>query len=231
MATHATRNGATRWLAAVGAWLCWSAAVPAAAQGAGSVVGTYDYYAAAASPQTLQTLKNVETFHIEPGRERMKKRNYPGALQDFAFILNYFPNHPTALSLVSDLCDLNWKSPQCEPQLYFERALRINPKAPQTWALYGLHLQRRKDVDKAIDAYGRALELNPASMNAHYNLGLAYADQKRFDLANRHAQAAYALGYPLPGLKDRLVRSGQWRELPRDELNALIASPEAAGKP
>ena len=203
----------------------------ARAQGTGSVVGTYDYYAAAASPQTLQTLKNVESFHIEPGRDRMKKRNYPGALQDFEFILNYFPNHPIALALVSDLCDLNWKSPQCDPEPYFERAFQINPKAAQTWAVYGLHLQRIKSNDKAIDAYKRSLALNPASMNAHYNLGLAYVDLKRFDLANQHAQAAYALGYPLPGLKDKLVRAGQWKDLPRDAVDRLIAPAEGTERP
>jgi hypothetical protein len=68
-------------------------------------------------------------------------------------------------------------------------------------------------------------------MNAHYNLGLEYLDQRRLDLANIHAQAAYALGYPLPGLKEKLVRAGQWRELPRDELSKLITSDEHTARP
>lgn len=200
-------------------------------QGEGGVIRSSDYYLANSTAETRQLLKNVETFHIEPGRERMKRRNYAGALQDFEFILNYFPNHPAALALVSDLCDMNWKSARCDPGTYFERAFQINPKASQTWALYGLHLQRRKLSDKAIDAYQKALALNPASMNAHYNLGLEYLDQRRLDLANTHAQAAYALGYPLPGLKEKLVRAGQWRELPRDELSKLISSDDHTARP
>lgn len=200
------------------------------AQGQGSVVGVYDYYAAGATPQTAELLKNVEQFHIGPGRERMKKKSYQGAMQDFEFILNYFPNHPTALALVSDVCDLHWKSPQCDPGPYFEKALRINPGASQTYVIYGLHLQRRNTVDRAIDAYLNAIELNPASMNAHYNVGLAYFDLKRFDLANLHAQAAYALGYPLPGLRDKLTKAGQWKPLPADEVRKAITPPEAPAK-
>jgi len=167
----------------------------------------------------------VEAFHIEPGLQRMKQKNFAGALHDFEFILGFFPNHPRTLSLISDLCDINWKSPQCDPGPYFQRAFDINPNASQTHIVYGLHLQRRNELDKAVKSYQRGLELNPASSNAHYNLGLAYFDQKRFDSSNQHAQAAYALGFPLPGLKDKLTRAGQWKPLPEGEVKRLITHP------
>ena len=199
----------------------------ASAQGTVTGTASLDYYAAGTTPQTAELLKNVEQFHIGPGRDRMKRKSYQGALEDFEFILNYFPNHPTALSLVSDLCDVRWKSPRCDSSLLFEKALRINPYASQTHVLYGLHLQRRDAGDRAIDAYKRAIELNPASMNAHYNLGFAYLDGKRFDLANFHAQAAYMLGYPLPGLRDKLTRAGRWKPLPADEIQKAISPVDA----
>lgn len=197
-----------------------------AGQGQGSVIGTWDYYKASATPESAQALRNVETYHIEPGVQRMKQRNYGGALQDFEFILGFFPNHPKALTLISELCDLNWKAPQCNPEPYFQRAIEINPKASQTYVVYGLHMHRRKSLDRAVDNYKRALELNPASSNAHYNLGLAYFDMKRFELANQHAQAGYALGFPLSGLKDKLTRAGQWKVLPEDDVKRMIAHPD-----
>lgn len=196
----------------------------AAATGQGT--GNRDYYKANTTAETAQALRNVEQFHLDPGLRRMKERNFAGALQDFEFILNYFPNHPRALTLVSELCDLNWKSAQCDPQRYFERAIEINPNIAQTFTVYGLHLQRRNNLPRAVESYGRALELNPASSNAHYNLGLAYFDQKRFDLSNLHAQASYALGFPLAGLREKLTRAGQWKPLPQEEIARAITPPE-----
>lgn len=211
-------------LALVAALLAFSTEPVRAQQGSES--GVRDYYRASATPDGARALANLEQFHIAPGLERLKGRNYQGAFEDFTFILASFPNHPQALALVSDVCDVQWKDPRCDSEAWFRRAVEINPNIAQTQVLYGLHQQRRGRVTEAIQAYQRALELNPASSNAHYNLGLAYFDQKRFDLANQHAQASYALGFPLPGLKDKLNRAGQWKALPADELKRLISVPE-----
>lgn len=191
----------------------------------GSETGVRDYYTAASTPDGARALANLEQFHIAPGLARLKGRNYQGAFEDFTFILASFPNHPQALALVSDVCDVQWKDVRCDADPWFQRAVEINPRIAQTYVLVGLHQQRRGRATEAVRAYQRALELNPASSNAHYNLGLAYFDQKRFDLANQHAQASYALGFPLPGLKDKLSRAGQWKDLPADELKRLISVP------
>ena len=197
----------------------------AVAQGTGSVVGTWDYYRAGASAESVQALRNVEQYHIEPGVQRMRQTNYAGALEDFEFILNYFPNHPRALTLMSELC-VKWKNPRCEAESRLERAIQINPKASQTYVIQGLHFQRLNARERAIGAYKQALDLNPASSNAHYNLGLAYFDLKRFDLANLHAQATYVLGFPLPGLRDKLTRAGHWKTLPEDEVKRVTRAQE-----
>jgi tetratricopeptide (TPR) repeat protein len=47
-------------------------------------------------------------------------------------------------------------------------------------------------------------------LNVHYNLGLAYFELKDYDQALEHAKRAYALGHPLPGLRDKLKRAGKW---------------------
>lgn len=196
----------------------------------GSEAGVRDYYTASATPDGARALANLEQHHIAPGLARLKGRNYQGAFDDFTFILSGFPNHPQALALVSDICDVQWKDPRCDSTTWFQRALEINPRIAQTHVLVGLHEQRRGRIDEAVQSYKRALELNPASSNAHYNLGLAYLDRKRFDLANQHAQASYALGFPLSGLKDKLNRAGQWKALPPDELKRMISVPPDAPK-
>jgi hypothetical protein len=50
------------------------------------------------------------------------------------------------------------------------------------------------------------------SANIHYNIGLTYLELNRFDEALRHAHTAYRLGFPLPGLKQKLQRVGKWTE-------------------
>lgn len=42
----------------------------------------------------------------------------------------------------------------------------------------------------------------------HYQLGLVLVEMKDFPAAQTHARRAYELGYPLPGLRDRLAKVG-----------------------
>lgn len=193
--------------------------------------GNRDYYKANQSREEAQLLRNAEQYHIGPGIERMNSRNYGGAYEDFVFILRFFPNHPRALALISELCDLKWKSPRCEVEDWFQRAIARNPDASPTYLVYGLHLQRLNRLPEAIESYKKAISLDPGSVNAHYNLGLAYFAAKQYDLANREAQLSYALGVSLPGLRDMLTRAGQWKPLDPEELKRqLQAKPEATNE-
>jgi len=59
---------------------------------------------------------------------------------------------------------------------------------------------------EVLEAGNRALEDKSAVI--HYLLGLVLMDLKDFAAAQEHARRAYELGYPLPGLRDRLARAG-----------------------
>jgi len=39
-----------------------------------------------------------------------------------------------------------------------------------------------------------------------------YADLKNYPLAREEARQAYKLGYPLPGLRNKLEKLGEWQE-------------------
>jgi hypothetical protein len=62
-----------------------------------------------------------------------------------------------------------------------------------------------------------------------YNLGLAYVEIKRYPEALEAAHKAYALGFPLPGLRDRLKSVNAWKE-PAQGADQE-AAPEQANKP
>jgi tetratricopeptide (TPR) repeat protein len=208
-----------QWRAGVALGLLIAAATAFAQQ------ANRDYYTAKQTKEGAELLKNVEKYHINNGIENMKSGNFLYAKRDYEFILRYFPNHPQALELISDLCDVKWKTPKCESDPWFRKAIDKNPTVSQTFLVNGLHLQRTGRVPEAIDSYKRAIELNPLSANAHYNLALAYVDQKQYELANRHAQLSYALGMPFPGLKDQLVRAGQWKPMDPEEVKRELATP------
>lgn len=46
------------------------------------------------------------------------------------------------------------------------------------------------------------------SAELQYALGLSYLDAKQYEQAREHATKAYELGYPLPGLRDKLKAAG-----------------------
>jgi tetratricopeptide (TPR) repeat protein len=76
--------------------------------------------------------------------------------------------------------------------------------------IYGMYLARRGEPQAALEKYDRALELQPDSAEVNYNAGLAYFDVKKYERAKELATKAYSMGYPLPGLRNKLARVGHW---------------------
>lgn len=182
-----------------------------------------DYYAARGSG----TLATVERYHLGSCQKLASSGDWPRALGDCNFILRIFPNHPAALLRVAEICD-RWKSSACLLDEVFDRAVAVNPKAPGTYVVQGIHLTRTRQYKSAIERFETALRLDPDNLNAHYNIALTYLDVGEFDLANRHAQVAYALGAPLPGLRTRLQQAGRWKPL---DAPAAASAPVRATAP
>jgi tetratricopeptide (TPR) repeat protein len=177
-----------------------------------------DYY----TNTDVALLRSVEKFHVIRAESEIRSKYYVPARADLDFTLRYFPNHPQGLLLMVQLCSEN-KQQGCDLDLTFERAIAVNPNVAGTYTTQGVYLHRVKRYSDAIKSYQRALELDPDSMNAHYNIALAYLELKDYERANEHAQRAYALGAPVPGLRDRLKHLGQWKP-----AEATPASPGAA---
>jgi tetratricopeptide (TPR) repeat protein len=194
--------------------------------------GNRDYYSS--DPEDRALLKTVHLNHLQPGISKMQKgegggaKNITGALADFEFILRYFPNDPEALNLASELCT-RYKAQKCPTDLWFQNAIARNPDAAMTYVVFGIHLQRVGRPDLAVASLRKAISLQPDSVNAHYNLGLAYFELKDYDQANREAQQSYALGAQLPGLKDKLVKVGKWKPLPPEP--GVASAPDQAPVP
>lgn len=171
----------------------------------------HDYYATDFDTRNL--LKMVEGHHLEQARDEFERGKLKYAKQDLDFILRYFPNDPNALLLMGKL--LLKENKHQEATGYFDRAIRMYPTHAATYTAYGVFLHRAGKLREAVAQYQEALKLDPGSAETHYDLGLAYLDLREYPLANQHAHTAYRLGYPLPGLRQRLQHAGKWKPIPQ----------------
>jgi len=196
--------------------------------------GSGDYYTAANRPLAMELLRNVEKYHLGLGFEDQRRKAYHYAKQHWEFILHRFPNHPQALKGLTDTCRF-WKNRECEDiDDWLDRAIEINPRIADTYTIIGMYRYGMGQTEQAIENYKTAIEVNPGSINAHYNLGLAYHATRQYQAANLQAQYAYALGAPYPGLRDLLKKAGAWKpvplpELPTSEMPAATTDKPASG--
>jgi len=153
-----------------------------------------------------------------------------------------FPNHAPALNALTRLALKEKRAAlpgmKYPVECYFDRAQRFAPDDAAVYAAYAGYLYGLGLNDKAVEMYGRAVELDGRNAVIQYNLGLAYFKLKNYALANKYAQRAYNAGFPLPGLRTMSQSAGKWVSLPDEKIppppdeagdadNAPAAAPEA----
>lgn len=152
---------------------------------------------------------------------------------DLAYTLHAFPNHHRALAAMARYA-LRTKSAHLPKakypvECYFNRAIRMAPDDGAVRAEYGNYLTSLGQTDRAFEMYRYAAELEPENATINYNLGLAYLKKNDYDHAAEFAHKAYSAGYPLPGLKKKLVEAGKWIEPRKIEPVADAPSDKPAG--
>ena len=157
----------------------------------------------------------VEQFHFTPDVEKLIKGASGPLGGDIGYTLDHFPNHHRALGAMTRLAlrDKNRKPHGARYTIdcYFQRALGFRPKDAKVRSLFGSYLLALGQADAALEQLEQAALLEPDNPTSHYNLGLLYLKKKDYDKARASADKAYGMGFPLPGLKNKLVDAGQWR--------------------
>lgn len=118
-----------------------------------------------------------------------------------------------------------------------KRAIKAQPTRPDAYVVLALlyrahgpvgcqgsaHECKQAGLGQARDVLIQANQVTGgASADIEYNLGLIEFEIGDMDAANASAQRAYALGYPLPGLKNKLQQIGRW--------HAATATATSAGR-
>lgn len=134
----------------------------------------------------------------------------------FGYTLWAFPNHPRALAAMEDM-GFRYKTENLPSSLlrihcFFQRAVRFAPDDALVRALYGYYYARRGKVAEANAQLEKIESLDEETMSVYVYASFAYFELREYDKSVEAAKHAYQLGYPLPGLRNRLMRAGKWKE-------------------
>ena len=170
-------------------------------------------------PYDYTNAKNRERIALVERRHFTSYKNLIGntgsIAANFSYTLNAFPNHHPALIAMGKL---SLREKTVRPlgatypvECYFDRAIRFKPGDGIVRMIYGNYLLKLGGrSDDAIEQYHEAVRLQPENANINYNIGLMYLKKKDYELAIVHAKKAYELGFPLLGLRNKLMKIGKW---------------------
>ncbi|MBB3220082.1 tetratricopeptide repeat protein [Pseudoduganella umbonata] len=163
-----------------------------------------------------QKLDVVERFHFTPQVERLERGQSGYLVDDIGYTLDHFANHHRALTAMARLAvrekSSRPKGAKYSIECYFDRAIRFRPDDSRVRAIFGGYLLVLGQEEAALTQLQEAARLEPNNATNQYNLGLLHLRRKNFDKARQAAKRAYELGIPLPGLKNKLVAAGQWKD-------------------
>ena len=134
--------------------------------------------------------------------------------KDLEYTLSALPNYPEALDLASrfekkraDSEEFRLVQPALEfsAECYFKRAEFFSPQYAYTHLIWGIHLHRNGQYSEAVKQYGIAEKKGLKSAELYYNRGLTYVELKELKLAQADSNQAYDMGFPLSGLKNKIL--------------------------
>lgn len=183
--------------------------------------GDFNYHSGSVGPldyrSTPQDVRDfIESRHFTQDVERLIRGKFGTLPGDIAYTLSAFPNHPRALKSAAAL--MRRTGGQVPPGFryrlacWFDRAIAFRPDDVQVRILWAFELIQMKDNKAALEQTRAAEALAGENPAAQYNVGLLYFDLGDHERAMANARLAYAGGFNLPGLKNKLIRAGQWKE-------------------
>ena len=131
---------------------------------------------------------------LEEGVRLLNAGRYGEALDVLRQAHDLLPDDPDIMITLSGAMIMAGKWNAAER--FLEEAVTKRPDNPRLWLnlaaarLGRLKLSTRQRQDQAIEAYERAIELDPVAPSAHYNVGLIHAERKDWEQAVQWFEAA-----------------------------------------
>jgi tetratricopeptide (TPR) repeat protein len=180
----------------------------------GEILETQGQFGAAAEEYRKAIAKNPDavSLHFRLGRALLMSTHSPDtyaqATQEFEAELKKNPRDAVAHYQIAQILLAQDKSTEASARL--EQALAIDGQFPEALIALGKLRAAAKRNDEAITLLNRAVELQPKSESAHYNLMLAYRNAGRLEDARREKAALDSLQKPPEGeFTDFLKKLGE----------------------
>lgn len=192
--------------------------------------GPYDYLQREKFKDELEV---VEENHFTNEMENLVDEETGYAIDGIHYTIMAWPNHHRALNSavkyrLQHRGDWPTVTRTAPAECYLQRAIKFSPKDPTPYMLYGILLHKMKQYDESLKAYRNANRLLPNDILTQYNIGLVLVELKNYKEAEQVAKKVYATGFPLPGLKNKLVAAGHWKDGSVVAESKVVPSKEAA---
>ncbi len=140
-------------------------------------------------PSSDETTRKRAYELLSEGVRLINAKRYGEAIDALNEANRLLPEDPDILMTLGGALIMAGKWNQAEALL--QRAVEKHPENARLWlnlaaAILGrLELSPRYRQDRAIEAYKKAIELDPVAPSAHYNVGLIHAQRQDWDQAIR----------------------------------------------
>lgn len=205
-------------------------------EGFQGTAGTHNYLHRG-NPRIASMLALTEEHHFNEDVETLRKGITTEPMGDVDFVLRSFPNHHRALYTAMQYRlkhrkwpkKAKWQTAEC----YYQRAINFAPRDLTIHSQYAILQYKFKKYKGALETYQAADKLNPDDPLLMYNMALTMVKLKKYKDAKKVAERVYATGFPLPGLRNKLITAGHWKdetsaETLEDKAQKLEAERKAA---
>lgn len=184
-------------------------------EGFQGTAGTLDYLHRG-NPRVASSLALTEEHHFNEDVETLRKGITTDPMGDVDFVLRSFPNHHRALytSMQYRLKHRKWpnKAKWQPAECYYQRAINFSPRDLTVHTQFAILQYKFKQYKGALESYQIADRLSPEDPLLMYNMALTMVKLKKYKDAKAVAEKVYATGFPLPGLRNKLITAGHWKD-------------------
>lgn len=145
-------------------------------------------YSPTVMPNSIDETTQKRAYDLlSEGVRLINARRYGEAIQVLEEAHALLPDDPDIMMTLGGALIMAGKWNRAER--FLQRAVEMHPENARLWlnlaaAILGrLELSPRDRQDRAIEAYKKAIELDPVAPSAHYNVGLIHAERKDWDQA------------------------------------------------
>jgi choline-sulfatase len=163
------------------------------------------------------------------GEASLRQENWGDAAAKLKHCLELNPNFDEAMTGLSHA--LHAQGNDSEAKMWLDKALSSDPRNYRAWYELG-NLQARADPSAALEAYKRALSIQPNFAQGQRDLGILEVAQKQYPEASKHLEQALSFGLDDARLRNFLgiayTQSGQLRRAVKSLQQAIRQDPNLA---